>query len=110
MNRARRLSPGAGRRRTREENRVPWPCDRVRLDDERRALDRNLDHDLGRDRDGSRRVHRHAKLAVVGVGVSRVNVRNLNDRQQRQQQQAHDSRDTQRARLREAVLRGAITL
>jgi hypothetical protein len=42
-------------------------------------------------------VHRNAQLAVIGVGLVGVQVRNLRYGQQRQQDQAHRGHDRQKA-------------
>ncbi|MDR3754096.1 MAG: hypothetical protein P4K93_09990 [Terracidiphilus sp.] len=56
------------------------------------------DHDHGRSgNDGNHRVHDDAQLAVIGVGLVGVQVRNLGDGQKRQQDKTHGGDYRQKA-------------
>ena len=68
---------------------MPIACDRMRLINRGAGL--NLDqYNRGRCHCNRRgRMQHNAKRAVVGIGVYRMHVRNLHNRQQRQQDEAH---------------------
>jgi hypothetical protein len=73
--------------------------DSVRLKNRGRALDLHQNHGGNRNRHRSRRMHRNAQRAMVGVGFQRVHVRNLDDGQKRKQNQTHESRNRQSSKL-----------
>jgi len=85
------LAGGWGR--TREELWVPVTNDRSRFEHRRRRFDLDQDDHGSRHRNGRGCVHDDAKLAMVGIALSGMDVRYLDHGQQRQQDKTHKGDD-----------------
>ena len=73
--------------------------DCVRLKNRRRPLDLHQHHFGSRNCHRSRRLHRNAQRAMVGVGFQRMDVRNLHYSQKREQNQTYEGRNRQSSKL-----------
>lgn len=78
---------------------MPITRDRARLINRGAGLNLDQDNDCGRNSDRRGRMQHDAKRTVVGIGIYRMHVRNLNNRQQRQQDKAHHGHYRQSERL-----------
>ena len=79
---------------------MPDRSNRTYVENGRNSLDLNQHDGNDGSRDGRRGMQNDAKRAVVGVGVDRVDVRHLNDREQSQQRQTHTRRRRKPGALR----------
>lgn len=97
-NESKKTALAADGRWTGEELGMPIAGDRARLVDGGAGLDLNHDNDGGRNRQRRGAVQQDAERTVVGIGVQRMHMRNLDDGKQRQKEEAHHGDHRQSAR------------
>ena len=82
-----------GGRRTNEELSLRREANGADIDGRRQHFKLDKHNDCGCDRNGSRGVQDNAEGTMVGVGVDRVDVGHLDDRQESKKRQAHKHND-----------------